>query len=311
MSFEQYQFMRYYLPGSLFLVYLALLLSPFSGPRLVEFMKSNFGGLVTLVLGVFVVSPAVGYVLYIWYDTNVYNKKFMDWSPGQRPSLGLLVACALKGELPSTRAKKPDQLTTIEGSKECQDKLRPATKGLIDFIIHTEVGEKQSAVKSRAAGNLPSYWSNYAARYICSRIAPLSSMLVFFAIIIIDNLSILPFVSKYEFMTGTIFALNYSNPIVQLTWLVFSLSIILSTSLVLWRGEKRPREEAFQLEYYIVRTKLAGAGRNGLFKEALSYFKGKVEKIVEEEEEKKSKKEGKPEGEKEKAQKPKSITGKK
>lgn len=107
MSSEQYQFLRYYLPGSVFLIYLALLLVPVTNPESLIFLiqGQNLLALVTLIGGAFVISPPLGYLLYSLYDTFLYNHFAMNWV--KRRSLWVLLKAASTNSSRQPRLQRP------------------------------------------------------------------------------------------------------------------------------------------------------------------------------------------------------------
>jgi hypothetical protein len=88
MAFDEYQFLRYFIPGSLYVVYTTFLMVPILNSTVIDFFKNDSSALLGIVGGAFGASLAIGYVVYSFYDTFLYNRWAMNF--GNRKSLRYL-----------------------------------------------------------------------------------------------------------------------------------------------------------------------------------------------------------------------------
>ena len=73
MPFEEYQFLRYFIPGSLFVIYTTLIIYPALSLEILLFLEKNPEIVLGIIGGVFAGSLAFGYLVYTLYDTFLYN----------------------------------------------------------------------------------------------------------------------------------------------------------------------------------------------------------------------------------------------
>jgi hypothetical protein len=277
MSFEQYQFLRYYLPGSLFLLELGLFLAPFINYfELQKLLGGNLLSLVTVVGGAFVVSPAIGYLLYSAYDTAIYNQKAMNWD--NRRSLMYLIEWARHPRMSARNLERifvgidqADSNTLKIMKKDLNSvdfgKLRPSLKSLIDFIIHSKPRNGNSEVRDdEISANLRGYWSHFGARWVCGAIAPITALGTFFILLVF----LFPILIQ-----GPIVFQHWATPYERWIWLAIDTVPISLFSGILLYSRNNPRMEAFELEYYIIRTKIR-ASHERFYEKTRSYFRRRI-----------------------------------
>jgi len=69
MAFDEYQFLRYFIPGSLFVIYTTALVIPILNSFALYFLENHPDVLIGIVGGAFAAGLAFGYVIYTIYDT--------------------------------------------------------------------------------------------------------------------------------------------------------------------------------------------------------------------------------------------------
>jgi hypothetical protein len=71
--FEEYQFLRYFIPGSLFVMYTTLVFLPNLSKNVVSYILEKPDSLLGIVGAAFGASLAFGYIIYSVFDTLLYN----------------------------------------------------------------------------------------------------------------------------------------------------------------------------------------------------------------------------------------------
>ena len=244
MAFDEYQFLRYFIPGSLYVIYVVALLSPFFGNKVFELLitQADSDAILGLIGGAFGVSLAFGYVIYTFYDTAGYNKIAMD--PKNRPILRYL-------ESHINYSKEWKKLNNFE--------KKVALDVLCDSFDDTEVS-------NRIAGKIRGIWSHFNARIVCGSYVPIfagltSAFIAVFIILLIGNQT---------------FILNDS------TWTLFLLIVcsIATISYVTFKGANRPLREATKIEFLYLKPLLDKEPPTKTEKETI-YFKKIIDSLIE------------------------------
>ena len=140
MTFEEYQFLRYFIPGSLYVIYTTALIVPILNPTVIDFFKKDTSALLGVVGGAFGASLAVGYIIYTFYDTFGYTPRMMD----------------------RNKRKMLDYIDHhVEGWKE---PIEANKKEFLD-MLWIKFGENGSGDKYYAT--VKSMWSHLNARIVC------------------------------------------------------------------------------------------------------------------------------------------------
>ena len=146
MAFDEYQFLRYYIPGSLYVIYVTALVFPILSPQVFNYLAKNPDVFLGTVGGVFAASLAIGYLIYSFYDWVEYNETAM-------------------GE------KKKKLFAYIEREAPgWKDLPEPEQKESLDMIYLT-FGDP--AANERASNQIRGMWSHYNARKVCYKFVPL------------------------------------------------------------------------------------------------------------------------------------------
>jgi hypothetical protein len=74
MAFDEYQFLRYFIPGSLFVSYLFLLIVPCLNNEAINYFVKHTEFTIGIAGGAFAASPAIGYAIYSLYTATDYDK---------------------------------------------------------------------------------------------------------------------------------------------------------------------------------------------------------------------------------------------
>jgi len=154
---EQYQFLRYYIPGSLSLAYLFLLVLVNTGERIFDLLIGT--GTVSVVIGTFTLSPALGYVIYQFYDTLLYNRIARC---KKRKALNLL-----------------DTWADAKGFPKGDNWESTRRKELIDFILYSSATDSSFEISDQLADTIRGFWSHINARIVSSVFVPISSGILF------------------------------------------------------------------------------------------------------------------------------------
>ena len=176
MGFDEYQFLRYFIPGSLAVIYIAFFLAPFIGDGVINNFKASPEGLLGIVGAAFGASLAIGYVIYTFYDTCSYNKAAMDST--KRRILHYL------------EKQKPDCKKLSEFEK----------KATLDMLYDAF---DDSSVSNRVASKARGMWSHFNARKVCAIYVPSFSIVFSVIIILFAHLikpNIFDFSNLYRFL---------------------------------------------------------------------------------------------------------------
>lgn len=73
MPFEEYQFLRYFIPGSLYVIYTSLITFPAFSLTIFNILNANKEIVIGVLGAAFAGSLAFGYLVYTFYDTVLYN----------------------------------------------------------------------------------------------------------------------------------------------------------------------------------------------------------------------------------------------
>lgn len=223
MGFEEYQFLRYYIPGSLYIIYIGVLTVSILNPVLINFFKNDTSALLGLVGGAFGASLAIGYIIYTFYDTFLYSKWAMDFK--NRESLRYL-------------AKK------IEG---WDDPNEPGNKNNIEehnkkmFLDMLWISFDKDTLSERYDKTLRGMWSHLNARKVCYLVVPAFSLFSVFLLAIIALL-----------IGKSLFSFQATN----LLLFAIVVGIVAGISEVLREGAKRPLEEVTTLEYFFIKNRI-------------------------------------------------------
>ncbi|MCW3985311.1 MAG: hypothetical protein NWE91_02740 [Candidatus Bathyarchaeota archaeon] len=220
---EQYRFMRYYLPGSLFFTYLLILIILNLSPNTIKSLQDNWGQIGGIILGLLGASPIAGYIIYSVYNEYDYERL----SKKNRPALEYI-----------------ENLDFIEDKTRCkhyQDQLRCflQKKEFLDLIYHTTlIKSKEDNLKigPEILQTLKNHLSNFATRRVSGLWVPFFSFLFLFPTAILLG----------------IFDVSFT---IRLPYTIGMFLVILIISFVLLHGHKRVLYEAYTLEVYMIRAK--------------------------------------------------------
>lgn len=219
---EQYRFMRYYLPGSLFLIYLMILIIPNLSAEAIEILSDHTPAIIGIFTGAFVASPIIGYLVYA-----PYNYVYEHWA-GKRTTRGALRYIEdLEFVNDNDRAGYQKNLRCITQKKE-----------FLDLVYHSTLKKNVGEIKidPKIVETLKNIVSNFAARIVCGFFVPL-----FCLFLVYPSVEILK-------LFGLTLELN-------IFFLLVSILFIGALSFVLLLDSKRVLYEAYQLEEYMVKAK--------------------------------------------------------
>lgn len=216
---EQYRFMRYYLPSSLFLIYVMILTIPNLSAETLKFLSQQ--AIIGIFTGAFVASPIIGYLIYAFYNC-LYE--YLAGKRTLRPALRYIEDLTFVND--NKRARYKEKLKCFIQKKE-----------FLDLIYHSTL-EKNGEIKidREILGTLKNHLSAFAARVVCGLFVPL---------LCIPSYFILRQVLSF-------FGVNFtsSSPL-----LITSIVIIIILSGVLLWDCQRVLYEAYQLEAYLIKVK--------------------------------------------------------
>jgi len=155
---EEYQLLRYYIPGSLFLIYLSVLIIPNSGNIILYVREFSILELIGVFLGFFTISPPIGYIIYSIYDWTLY-RRISKWKK-KRTALQLIEEWA------------KNEKVTLDNVKK---------KELIDFAFYFSLKDSNFKISDQIGETIRGFWSHFNARVVCSIYVPLfvlSSILI-------------------------------------------------------------------------------------------------------------------------------------
>lgn len=224
--FEEYQFLRYFIPGSLYVFYTSLLIIPNLADTIVKDLGQNGNVLIGVFVGAFGASLAFGYVIYTFYDSFLYN--FLAMRPGWRDILRLM-----ESEI-NVWTKKSN-----EKKKEFLDTLY--------YYL-----DKRDPMNQKFSETIRGIWSHFNARIVCLFFVPTFSGVTVFLLWLVEQGSDLKLFSfrSFSLMEG------------QRTYLSLCAFIIVVISSVFLWGARRPYKEAVKLEYYFLKSKIEDSRGN-------------------------------------------------
>ena len=225
MAFEEYQFLRYFIPGSLYVIYTTALITPFLDPSVINFFENDPSALLGIVGGALGASLALGYIIYTFYDTFLYNRWAMNFE--NRVSLRYLAEKIEGWDDP----RKPQNTNCIN---DYQKKM---------FLDMLWIGFDKDNLSERYDKTLRGMWSHLNARKVCYLFVPAFSVISFSLLVIT-----LPIIIR-----ETLFILP---PLPN--WGVFFLVLIVIgfISGVFRYGAKRPLNEGTTLEYFFIKQRI-------------------------------------------------------
>lgn len=218
---ERYQFLRYYIPGFLFLSYMFGLITVNIDRSVFEILKTLGLDPITLVAAAVAISPAIGYIIYTSYDSIGYNSIIAKSK--KREALSLLVKWAEKEEYP----KKGE---TLDFTRK---------KELIDFALYCSRKDTGFEISGQIAETIRGFWSHAAARYVSSIFVPLACACFLGILLVLNYSSVLNLPFK-EYVD------NQNLPLILL---------IIALSICMGYPARRIVGEAFALEEYVVRVR--------------------------------------------------------
>ena len=233
-----YEFLRYYIPGNLFLIYLFLFLSPF-----LIISSDSLTILVSTILGGFVISSPIGYILYSLYDQTFYEDigdgktNHYFFRENNRKSLELVRSWI--------SADKEIDMNKIQSEN---------ITGLIDFALYSDIkdDEKEFEVNSKISDTIRGHWSHHNARYVCSVFVPVASFIIWAIALIIFWLT------RADFIGFNAYRWLLCLPIIIF---IAILSILIGRGINFtckpgWRPTtEKIRREIYALEEYLIRAK--------------------------------------------------------
>ena len=219
--FAEYQFLRYFIPGSLYVIYTSLLIIPNLGDDVVKYLGQNGNVLIGVFGGAFAAGLAFGYVIYTFYDTWLYNRLAMR--PCWRDILKYMDKINVWKELNN------------EQKKEFLDTL------------YYYLGDRDP-MNQKFSETIRGIWSHFNARIVCSIFVPAFSIATIFLLRTVELGSDI----KFELF----YFRSFHYPGFQIKYFCFSLAIIIAISIVLVIGARRPYKEAVKLEFYFLKLKI-------------------------------------------------------
>lgn len=158
---EQYRFMRYYLPGSLLLIYMIGLIVPNLSDEAIGLLNPQ--AIIGIFAGAFVASPTIGYMIY-----GFYNHIYEHWAGKKEERYALKYLEDLEFVKENNRDHYKKQLRCFIQKKE-----------FLDLLYHSTL-EKDGEIKidSKIIETLKNHLSNFAARVVCGLFVPLFSFLL-------------------------------------------------------------------------------------------------------------------------------------
>ena len=166
MAFDEYQFLRYFIPGSLYVIYTTALIIPFLDPSVINFFKGDTSALLGVVGGAFGASLAIGYIIYTFYDTFGYTKRLFK-DPEKRKMLGYL----------------------NDNIQDWKEPLDASKKEFLD-MLWIKLSENNSG--ERFFATVRGMWSHFNARVVCYKYVPIFAgssvpLIWLFSTIVIKN----------------------------------------------------------------------------------------------------------------------------
>lgn len=218
---ERYQFLRYYIPGFLFLSYMFGLITVNIDRSVFELFKTLGLDPISLVAVAVAISPAIGYIIYAFYDWTLYRR--LSKCKTQRITLKIIDEWA-KTE------KYPKKAETLDFTRK---------KELIDFALYCSRKDTGFEISKQIAETIRGFWSHVAARYVSSIFVPLACACFFGILLVLNYSSVLNLPFK-EYVD------NQNLPLILL---------IIALSICMGYPARRTVGEAFALEEYVVRVR--------------------------------------------------------
>lgn len=161
MAFDEYQFLRYFIPGSLYVIYSAAMTATVLNPEKLDFFKNNPDVLLGIVGGAFGAALAMGYLIYTFYDTFHYNHWAMN-----RNRRGIL--------------------TYLESRIADWKLLDDARKK--EFIDLLWITLNADSLSERYSALVKGIWSHLNARKVCCYWVPSFSVFTLFLLYLFSNI---------------------------------------------------------------------------------------------------------------------------
>jgi len=158
---EEYRFLRYYIPGSLCLTYTFILVLFNSNENLINYLRTNPIQILGAAIGLFAISPAIGYIIYQFYDWIVYRSRWISKNREKRIAL-----------------IKIDEWAEEEKISSFLDDVKK--KEFIDFALYFGFEKAEFNVSERIGETIRGFWSHANARLTCSICVLPSSLILFF-----------------------------------------------------------------------------------------------------------------------------------
>lgn len=221
MVFEEYRFLRYFIPGSLYVIYMTFLVVPNLSVSVCNYISTHPNLLLGAFAGAFGASVAFGYVFYTFYDSFLANHLAMN--ENNRPILQYLAR----------------RINTWPNRQNYEK------KAFLDTLYH-RLGE--SGMNQQFSEKIRGIWSNFNSRVVCSMFIP------FFCVVSMVVLLLLGQFSDIKLLSfGSSSLLGTWGQIIYFFMCGFVVGVI---SLVFWRWRERPYREALTLEDYFLRSKI-------------------------------------------------------
>jgi hypothetical protein len=220
MAFQGYQFLRYFIPGSLYVIYLMSFVIPNLAESIACYLLNKPEVLLGIVGGAFGASLSIGYVIYSFHDTALYNHLAMREKWRDIPRY-------LKKEIATWKN------LSNEERKEFLD------------LLYLHSGE--DTANQQFSATIRGMWSHFNARIVCSLWASLLSVISFVVLYALDQAAGTGVFNLRFFHLGGCYVYY---------WHLCALVITLVSTFLLV-GARRPYKEAVKLEYYFVKTKIA------------------------------------------------------
>jgi hypothetical protein len=253
LAFEEYQFLRYFIPGSLFVIYVSFLAIPNIDGPIIPFLLRHPDILIGIVGGAFGASLAFGYLVYSFYDWTSYNRLAMHCSKGKRRILGYM-------------GEKIEDWDSSDPQKKIPDSQKKEFLDMLYRLLGNEGKNQQIADMVRGI------WSHFNARIVCAIFVPILAGASVFLFHII-NLLISPYMSQWTLENHLTSSIVFNF---QWFFVVPWLIAVFVISLFLGLGATRPYEEACTVEYFSIRHKIECENSENLTTE----FEGLVTKFL-------------------------------
>ncbi len=239
--FEEYKFLRYFIPGSLFVIYTTSLVLPFLDSAILRYFKNNPNALLGLIGGAFGASLAFGYIIYTFYDTFLYNVIVMKEKKGklfpERPLL-LYIKDRLRPYFEESALRHQEVELEKDWGEQWKKIDRPIKKVFIEMFFITSDNSKDH---DKFQTILRGWWSHFSARIVCSICVPIFSFASLLVLFISDII-----------LERNVFAFPISH--VGLWLLCVSLIVIIS--IIIGIGANNPLKESFHFESFFIKSKI-------------------------------------------------------